>query len=193
MAGLGPIRLPFDIGGNGSWKPSWRECALVWEPSWEPFAVDAGGRLRTPADSNPPPCRAVPTTVHTRGLRLEISGLEGWTAQSRCWAWRRRSWRPVPVRSREAPSRQRTPENQTRSSRGHSGVPVLALSRRLVDPLSERQYVRPSQVGATVVPGACGTVLAVGPQTDDMARTRCSFGLTPRTRLNAVLSANGLL
>lgn len=36
-------------------------------------------------------------------------------------------------------------------------------------------------------------VLGTGPQTDDMARTRCSFGLTPRTRLNAVLSANGLL
>jgi hypothetical protein len=28
---------------------------------------------------------------------------------------------------------------------------------------------------------------------DDMARPRCSCGLIPRTRLNAALSANGLL
>lgn len=28
---------------------------------------------------------------------------------------------------------------------------------------------------------------------DDLAATRCCCGLTPRTRLNAVLSANGLL
>ena len=56
--------------------------ASRWEPSWEPSAVDCGGRVWTLADTKPSPFQAMWTSVDSYGRRLDIYGSGGWVFES---------------------------------------------------------------------------------------------------------------